>query len=245
MRIWAIADLHLSCDPRIEKPMDIFGGVWAGHDGRLKEIWERMVEPGDLVVIPGDISWALRLEEAVADLQWIARLPGQKLILKGNHDLWWSGISKVKTAAADLTSLHFLQHDAFVYGNAVIFGTRGWTCPGAKDFSEEEDGAIYRREVLRLDMSAKEAETAAQELRKQGKEPVLLAAMHYPPRNEKFEPSGFSDILQASGAKMCVYGHLHGQSAFKNGPEGTFDGIEYSLVSLDKLACCPKLIYEE
>ena len=241
MNVWAIGDLHLSLDPRIEKPMDIFGGSWVGHDKKLKEIWLRMVEPEDLVVLAGDISWALRLEEALEDLKWIDALPGTKLILKGNHDLWWSGISKVKNACKDMPTLRFLQHDAFVWGRCIVFGSRGWTCPGAKDYHEDEDGAIYRREVLRLEMSAKEAARLAEGV----DDPCIVGVMHYPPMNEKFDPNGFTQILEQSGAKQVVYGHLHGQNAFKNGPQGIFNGIEYSLISLDKLACCPKLIYKE
>ncbi len=246
MNIWAIGDLHLSRDPRIEKPMDIFGGSWVDHDKKLKEIWERLVSPEDLVILAGDISWALRLEEALEDLGWIDALPGTKLIVKGNHDLWWSGISKVKNACRDMPTLRFLQHDAFAFGSAVIFGTRGWTCPGSRDFSEEEDGGIYRREVMRLEMSAKEALSlgnAAEE--QQGSRPCLIGVMHYPPVNEKLEPSEFTAIFERMGTNAVVYGHLHGQNAFKNGPEGPFNGIEYHLISLDRLACCPKRIYTE
>lgn len=246
MRIWAIGDLHLSFDPRIEKPMDIFGGSWVGHEERLKEIWLRLVEEEDLVILAGDISWALRLDEAVCDLRWIDALPGTKLILKGNHDLWWSGISKVRHACKDMPSLRFLQHDALSWGGAVVFGTRGWVCPGARDYREEDDGPIYRREVLRLQMSADQAEKlAAEHEAKTGKKPELIGVLHYPPRNEKYEPSGFSDIFETAGVQKIVYGHLHGPNAFKNGPQGLFYGIEYSLVSLDRLECCPKLIYEE
>ncbi len=246
MNIWAIGDLHLSFDPRIEKPMDIFGGSWVGHEERLKEIWQRLVEEDDLVILAGDISWALRLDEALEDLRWIDALPGTKLILKGNHDLWWSGISKVKTACKDMKSLRFLQHDAFAWGGAVVFGSRGWVCPGAKDYSEEEDGPIYRREVLRLQMSADEAQKLAQAYETEtGRTSEKIGVMHYPPRNEKFEPSGFSGIFEQAGVQKIVYGHLHGQNAFKNGPQGDFNGIEYHLISLDRLECCPKLIYQE
>ena len=246
MNIWAIGDLHLSFDPRVEKPMDIFGGSWVGHERKLKEIWLRLVGEYDLVVLAGDISWALRLQEALADLQWIDSLPGTKLILKGNHDLWWSGISKVRYACREMKSLHFLQHDAFAWGNAVVFGTRGWVCPGAKDFSDEEDGPIYRREVLRLQMSADEArKLAAERERETGRKPEMIGILHYPPMNEKFEPNGFTELFAASGVQKVFYGHLHGQNAFKNGPQGVFGGIGYDLISLDKLECCPKLIYTE
>ena len=246
MNIWAIGDLHLSFDPRVEKPMDIFGGSWVGHEQRLKEIWLRLVEEDDLVILAGDLSWALRLDEAVCDLQWIDSLPGTKLIVKGNHDLWWSGISKVKNACKDLKTLRFLQHDAYAYGNAVIFGTRGWVCPGAKDYSEEEDGPVYRREVLRLQMSAAEADKlAAQREAETGRKPEKIGVLHYPPTNEFFEPSGFTEVFETVGVQKIIYGHLHGENAYKNGLQGLFNGIEYSLVSLDRLECCPKLIYEE
>ena len=230
MNVWAIGDLHLSLDPRIEKPMDIFGGSWVGHDKKLKDIWLRMVEPEDLVVLAGDISWALRLEEALEDLKWIDALPGTKLILKGNHDLWWSGISKVKNACKDMPTQGPEQIPGHQRRHEVVDHAH-----------EEEDGAIYRREVLRLEMSAKEAARLAEGV----DDPCIVGVMHYPPMNEKFEPNGFTQILEQSGAKQVVYGHLHGQNAFKNGPQGTFHGIEYSLISLDKLACCPKLIYKE
>ena len=246
MSIWAIGDLHLSRDPRIEKPMDIFGGSWVDHEERLKEIWLRLVGEDDLVILAGDISWALRLDEALEDLRWVDGLPGQKLIVKGNHDLWWTGISKVRAACRDMKTLHFLQHDAFAWGNAVIFGTRGWVCPGAKDYSEEEDGSVYRREVLRLQMSAAEAEILSRGSEAEtGLTPYKIGVLHYPPMNETFEPSGFSETFGTAGVQKVVYGHLHGQQAFKNGPQGIFDGIEYELVSLDRLACCPKLVYSE
>ena len=246
MSIWAIGDLHLSLGPRIQKPMDVFGGCWVNHDSRLKEIWNRMIAPDDLVILAGDLSWALRLEDALYDLAWIDALPGTKLIIKGNHDLWWSSISKIRNACQDLKTLHFLQYDAFAWHDAVIFGTRGWVCPGAKEYSEEADGAIYRREVLRLQMSAKEAERLVQMRQEEiGRKPVLISVMHYPPMNEKLETNGFLEVFESIGVQKVVYGHLHGQNAFKNGPQGTIRGIEFELISLDRLECCPKRIHAE
>ena len=241
MRIWTIGDLHLSMDPRIEKPMDIFGGNWINHDVKLKEIWEKTIAQNDVIVIPGDISWALKLEEAKADLAWIDALPGKKLILKGNHDLWWASMSKMKGLYG---SIDFLQHDARIYGNVVVFGTRGWICPGSRDFSQADE-PIYRRETLRLQMSADDALRLGSEYKNEtGKEPVYIGAMHYPPMNERTDGSEFTKIFKQTGAKKVIYGHLHGENAFKNGPQGLIDGIEYSLVSLDRLACCPMLLYK-
>lgn len=240
MKIWAIGDLHLSMDPRVEKPMDIFGGSWVNHHEKLKTIWERMVEPEDLVLIPGDISWALKLDEAKADLAWIDKLPGKKLILKGNHDLWWGSMAKMRGL---YETVDFIQHDAQIASGAVIFGTRGWTCPGAKDFTPEDE-PIFRREVMRLEMSIAEAKKLAEEYEAEtGRKAVLIGAMHYPPMNEKYEESAFSKLFEEAGTNKVVYGHLHGVNAFKNGPQGVFRNVEYSLVSLDRLECCPRLLY--
>jgi predicted phosphohydrolase len=242
MNVWAIADPHLSLDPRVEKPMDVFGGSWVDHDRKLKDNWERLVEPEDLVIVAGDISWAMRLDEALADLAFLDALPGEKVILKGNHDLWWQSLSKIEKACEPLKTLHFLQHSAFGMGGVVVFGTRGWTCPGSREFTES-DLTIYRREALRLEMSLAQARGIADKAGAEtGKKPLLIGAMHYPPTNERQEPSEFTRIFGSSGAEMVVYGHLHGSNAFKNGPAGCLEGMEYRLVSLDKLACCPLLL---
>ena len=245
MKVFGLSDLHLSFGTQ-NKSMDIFGPHWCDHWRKIEENWHKLIGADDIVLVNGDISWGLRPAEAHEDLNWVSNLPGTIVISKGNHDLWWSGISKVKTACKDMKSLRFLQHDAFAWGGAVVFGSRGWVCPGAKDYSEEEDGPIYRREVLRLQMSADEAEKLSQAYEAEtGRTPEKIGVMHYPPRNEKFEPSAFSGIFEQTGVQKIVYGHLHGQNAFKNGPQGDFNGIEYHLVSLDRLECCPKLIYQE
>lgn len=232
MNIYAIGDLHLSFDERIEKPMDIFGERWVGHYVKLKENWEKTVKEDDYVIIAGDISWGLRLDEALADFEWIHHLPGKKIITKGNHDLWWSSISKLNKLYDDIT---FLQNTAYMIEDRIaICGTRGWICPGTDGF-DSHDRKIYDREVLRLKLSLDEAKKKNPE--------YIIGVLHYPPTNDKFQPSEFTDLMAEYGVRKCVYGHLHGKDAFKNGFKGVLNGVNYSLVSLDYLDAMPQLLY--
>ena len=151
MKIFAIGDLHLSFDKRVEKPMDIFGEQWADHARRLKDNWVESVSEDDTVIICGDISWGLRLEEAAADFEWIRALPGKKLLFKGNHDLWWSSAGKLNKLYGD-EKMIFLQNDAaLIEGDGgkkiAVCGSRGWICPGSEGFTAEDD-RLYRRELL-------------------------------------------------------------------------------------------------
>ena len=234
MNLYAIGDLHLSFDERIEKPMDIFGPRWKDHYRKLEEKWRKIVTENDAVIIPGDISWGLRLDEALADLEWVHNLPGKKILTKGNHDLWWMGVGKLNRLHSDMV---FLQNTSIETAPGVyVCGSRGWICPGTEGFSEHDE-KIYKRELLRLEFSLKEAQ-------KQNPK-AIIAALHYPPTNDKMQGSGFTDLMERYGVKTCIYGHLHGKEAFKNGMQGVFNGVEYRLVSLDYLECTPKLIYEE
>ena len=233
MNIYAIGDLHLSFDPRIEKPMDIFGANWERHDEKVKESWCRQVSSDDIVVLPGDISWGLRQDEAMADLEWIHNLPGKKVITKGNHDLWWTTITRLNRLFDDIT---FLQNKCYMAGNIAVCGSRGWICPGTEGF-DSHDRKIYERELLRLSLSLEDAKSRGAE--------TIIAALHYPPTNDKMQGSGFTKMLEEYGVKTCVYGHLHGKEAFKNGIRGTLNGVEYKLVSLDYLDGRPKLIFRD
>ena len=241
MKIYAIGDVHLSLDERIEKPMDVFGPRWEDHTARLEENWRSKITDDDLVIIAGDISWGLRLEEAMADLMFLDSLPGTKVLTKGNHDPWWGSISKLNKISERLI---FLQNCAYVFDRVseggetekiAITGTRGWICPGTEGF-DEHDLKIYNREQLRLRMSLEDA--AAQGADR------IITSIHYPPSNDKFEESGFTSLMEEFGVKTCVYGHLHGKEAFKNGYKGIWNGVEYRLVSLDYVDCEPVLIYE-
>lgn len=233
MKIFAIGDPHLSFDERIQKPMDVFGAGWKDHSQRLKEKWESVVSPEDIVLVLGDISWGLRLDEAMADLTWIHDLPGTKVITKGNHDLWWVSTNKLNTLFDDVT---FLQNHCYMVNDAVaICGTRGWICPGTPGF-DDHDNKIYEREQLRLRMSLDDAKAhGASE---------IICCLHYPPTNDKFQSSGFTQLMMEYGVKQCLYGHLHGREAFKNGFQGHWNGIKYRLVSLDYVECEPQLVKE-
>lgn len=228
MSIYIIGDLHLSKDPAIDKPMDIFGDSWLNHDDRVEEEWKKLVKEDDTVVIAGDISWGLKLEEAMMDLQWIDSLPGKKVILKGNHDLWWSGIGKMNKLFDSIT---FMQNTAYLVGETAICGSRGWNCPGSESF-QESDTKIYNREVLRLEMSLKDAVSKGAK--------KIIGVMHYPPTNDKKQPSDFTRLFEEYGVKNVYYGHLHGQDA-KRSVALNINGISYRLISLDAVDCVPQL----
>ena len=229
--IYAIGDVHLSLDERIKKPMDVFGPKWENHAERLRDNWVSKVKSDDLVIICGDISWGLKLEEAMADLLFLDGLPGHKIITKGNHDLWWGSVSKLNNISDGMT---FLQNTAYVdeEGTAIV-GTRGWICPGTDGF-DAHDQKIYDREQIRLRLSLEDA------VGKGAKK--IIASLHYPPSNDRFEESGFTRLLEEFGVSTCVYGHLHGKDAFKNGYKGIWNGVEYKLVSLDYVEASPVLI---
>lgn len=227
MSIYAIGDLHLSMDPKIDKPMDIYGGIWVDHARKVKENCEKKITDNDTLIIAGDISWALKLPDAMADLEWISKLPGKKVCFKGNHDLWWSGIKKLNTLFDDIT---FMQNDVYMVEKIAICGTRGWICPGTDGF-DASDEKIYKRELLRLEASLKAAIAAdAQE---------IIGVMHYFPTNDKKQLSGFTDLFEKYGVKEVVFGHLHGHDAERNKEPFNLNGVTYRLVSLDGIDADP------
>lgn len=225
MTIWAISDLHL---PARTKPMDIFGPHWANHFERISEDWISRVNEEDIVLLPGDLSWAMQLEEAEEDIEKIGALPGTKLLLRGNHDYWWSSIGRVRRSLPE--RCFAIQNDSMMIGDYLFAGTRGWTIPVEPDGSSD-DAKIYRRERQRLEMSLKSA-------RAQSSDAPLIVMMHYPPRSDN--QIGFSDLLSAYHADEVVYGHLHG-GGLVGAINGVVDGLNYHQVSCDgldfKLAC--------
>jgi len=233
MSIFVIADLHLSLS--VDKPMDIYGGQWVNHAERIKKNWMKLIKEEDTVIIPGDISWGLRLTEAMEDLKWIDDLPGKKVLFKGNHDLWWNSIGKLNKLFEHLT---FIQNTYYETENHRICGSRGWTCPGESGFTQQ-DQKIYQRELGRLRLSLENA------VKNGDSRKELIGVLHFPPTNEKLESSGFTDIFEEFGVKKVVYGHLHGREAYKNGLQGIKNGIEYYLTSCDKLECIPLLLEKE
>lgn len=232
MSIYAIGDLHLSFSEGVEKPMDMFGLEWVNHAERVRGNWIRTVSQDDTVIIAGDISWGLHMEEALADLDWIDALPGKKVLVKGNHDLWWNSITKLKRL---YDNIFFVQNNYFPVGKVAICGTRGWICPGDNNFTAHDE-KIYKRELIRLRFSIEEAVHAGYM--------NIVGVLHFPPTNDKLQGSGFTELFSEYGVKKVVYGHLHGKEAFSKGLEANLNGVEYKLVSLDKLKCEPLMIWE-
>lgn len=230
MSIYAIGDLHLSFDTKVDKPMDLYGGAWIDHWKNLQRYWKETITAEDTVILAGDISWGLKLSEAMADLAWIDALPGKKVIFKGNHDLWWSGLGKMNQLFESVT---FVQNTSYEAEGYFLCGSRGWTCPGNDEFTRQDE-KIYKRELLRLQMSLEHAKS-------QGGEHII-GVLHFPPSAGPCRGSGFTELFRSAGAEMVVYGHLHGQEAFKHGLKGQYAGVQYQLVSLDYLNCRPVLI---
>ncbi|MGI6731023.1 MAG: metallophosphoesterase [Anaerovoracaceae bacterium] len=233
MSIFAIADLHLSLSG--EKPMDIYGGEWVNHTEKIKNLWMETVTKEDTIILPGDNSWALKLEEAKEDLEWLSNLPGKKVMVKGNHDLWWNSISKLNKLH---DSMYFLQNTFYEAENMAICGTRGWICPGDDDFTPHDE-KIYKRELGRLKLSLEAAAAAGFAEPGEDGRSRIICALHYPPTNDRLMSSGFTDLFEAYRVQKVVYGHLHGKDAYKNGLMGMRNQVEYYLTSVDYLKCKP------
>ena len=218
MALYAISDLHLSLSQ--DKPMDIFGQNWHMHHEKIKDNWLGSISETDTVLIGGDISWSMKMEDGKKELHWIHELPGKKLIIKGNHDYWWSSITKLNNMYEDMK---FIQNNHYSYENYGVCGTRGWICPGAERF-EESDYKIYLRELNRMKLSLESARKAGCER--------IIAMIHYPPTNEKFEVSGFTELFKEYGVEKVIYGHLHGPFHYKI-LKGIREDTEYLLTSCD------------
>ena len=224
MSLYTIADLHLSFG--VDKPMDVFRG-WENHAQRLEENWRRLIGPEDTVVIGGDISWGLDISEALEDFLWLDRPPGRKLLLKGNHDLWFSTKTKVEKFFAEngITTLEILFNNAFRYGDYVICGTRGW-------MNDQTDKKVLKRECGRLRLSLEAA-------KKLGGEPIVF--FHYPPVFGSGDCPEIIEILLEYGIKEVYYGHIHG-FRISHAINGERYGINFHLVSGDFLQFEPKFI---
>ncbi|MBC7959230.1 MAG: metallophosphoesterase [Vallitaleaceae bacterium] len=219
--IYAIGDLHLGFSQG--KTMDVFGPHWTHHPEKIKEDWLSKVQEDDLVLIAGDSSWAMTLEDGLSDLNYLRELPGNKLLIKGNHDYWWTSLSQIKKRTSN-QKLFFLQNDCFVFKNINICGARGWICPNESAFTEN-DQKIYQREAQRLKMSLDAAE----------KSKPILVLMHFPPMNEQLEESLYTKLLKEYEVQQVIYGHVHGEINFQNAPNGRIGNIDYHLVSADYL----------
>ncbi|MDQ5983399.1 MAG: 3',5'-cyclic adenosine monophosphate phosphodiesterase CpdA [Eubacteriales bacterium SKADARSKE-1] len=230
MALYAIADLHLAFSTGKIKSMNIFPG-WENYTEKLESNWRKKVTDNDTVVIAGDISWAKRLDESYEDFAFIESLPGRKLLIKGNHDYWWTSRKKMDTYFAEnsFNSISVIFNSTNVVENFAVCGTRGWFF----DSSTDEDIKVLKREVGRLETSIKLAEQT-------GAQPV--AFLHYPPVYGDFECEEIMSVLISHNIKKCYYGHVHGKNAAKRVIEGEYKGIDFKLISCDYLKFTPVLV---
>ncbi len=235
MALYVIGDTHFSSERN--KPMDVFGGKWHNYDKKLVTSIGECMKEGDTLVICGDFSWGMSLNDTLSDFKLLDSFPGRKLLLKGNHDYWWETVSKMKKFFSEhnISTIDFIHNNFFEYNKKILLcGTRGWMYDN-NDPSCKED-KIYKREVLRLRQSLESAK-----LHIDGKE--IICFMHYPPVCRDFEITEFTDVLKEYGVSRCCYGHLHAES-IKNAFRGIRNGIEYLLVSADAVDFKPILLSE-
>ena len=223
MKLFAIGDLHLSHSSN--KPMSIFGPNWDNHAERIAAAWRERVSDEDAVLIPGDISWAMQLDEARLDIEYVAALPGKKVIMRGNHDYWWTTACKMERYLTEngFDTMHILHNNACMVGDYALCGTRGWPF----DDTNAQDAKIMAREAGRLRMSLQAGGSAQK-----------IAFLHYPPVYPGGCAQPLVDILHEFGVQQCYYGHLHGKS-IRGAIQREVDGIRYKLVSADGLHFCP------
>ena len=223
MKIYAISDLHMCLNG--SKPMNVFGASWENYLEKIFADWEKKVTDEDVVLIGGDVSWAMELEDAVKDIRTLLPLKGKKVFVRGNHDYWWKSISRVRAALPE--GFYALQNDSLKFGKYIVCGSRAWCVEGSPDF-KEQDRKIYLREVERLRLALHSAERQKEE----GDEIVCL--IHYPPFNVRRENSLFTDLFEEKGVSRVLYGHLHGTES-RTDPVVEKNGIRYFLTSCDRL----------
>lgn len=228
MAIYTIGDLHLSFkDP---KPMDIFGDNWENHEERIKKDWIKKVKPEDTVIHPGDFSWAMHLKDTIPDFEFLNSLPGKKIMLKGNHEYWWTTLKSMQKFLDEykFQNIAFLQNNSIKVENKIICGTRGWAILDKESSNYKK---VLNREVLRLEMSLKDGIEKNKEYQN---ELELIVFMHYPPISKQNLNTVFLKILKQYNIKRCYYAHLHGKS-IEEAVEGNIQGIDFKLVSSDGL----------
>ena len=227
MSIFVIGDLHLSFNN--PKPMDIFGENWSGHEEKIRSNWIENVTENDLVILPGDFSWETYLNGTKPDFEFLNSLPGKKLLLKGNHDYWWTTVTSMRTFLKEnnYTNIDFLYNNSYEFEGKIICGTRGWSI-----IDEETDKKLINRELIRLEISLKDG------INKYGTNKEIIVFMHYPPITRakiiSEQEADFVELMKKYNIKRCYYGHLHGAS-IADAVEGEIEGIDFKLVSADGL----------
>lgn len=221
MAIYTISDLHLSLG--MDKPMNIFGSNWENHEKKIENNWIKKVKDNDLVLLPGDFSWAMYINDAKKDFEYLNKLPGTKLLLKGNHDYWWDTLKKNREFLEknNFKKIDFIYNNSYIWENKIITGTRGWS------EQEEKPEKIIRRENIRLEQSIRNG------LEKFGSDKEIIVCMHYPPFNS-YESTelNFIKTMKKYNVKTCIYGHIHGEGA-KDAKQGKIDGIQFIMASSD------------
>lgn len=221
MKVYSISDLHL--DINNTKPMDVFGPSWQNYIESIVEDWNNKVQEDDVVVLAGDFSWAMKLEDVVADLNWLDSLKGYKILIRGNHDYWWKSPSAIRKVLPKKT--YVLQNDSVKIGDYIFCGNRGWIIPEGQ-YNNEENIKLYNREVLRLELSL----TNAKKLQTNNEKIIFIT--HYPPFNVKREPSEFTKLIESYGVYKVIFGHLHGYIHPKM-YYNEINGVKYYLTSCD------------
>ncbi len=234
MAVYVMADLHLSFG-EVDKPMDVFGGAWVGYMDRIKESWENTVGPEDTVIVPGDISWAMKLKDSLEDLKFLDSLPGNKILLKGNHDYWWDTVAKMQRFLLDhdLNSIKILYNNAYEVEDYILCGTRLWDSVGSS--SEAADRKAYLRELGRLKMSLDKG-VALQKA--SGVQSQIVVFTHFPPTATYDGVPEFMNLLKEYRVEKCYYGHIHGVGILQ-ATQGDVNGVELKLVSADALGFVP------
>jgi len=231
MAFYTMSDTHLAFS--VKKPMDIFGSRWKDHHKKIEEAWNRTVTPNDTVFVGGDLSWGISLEEAREDLLFLDRLNGQKILLRGNHDYWWTTPKKVTDFFAEngITTMKLLQNNSYIVEGVAVCGTRGWYSDSASAPEDSDYRKIVARETERLKLSLDSV-----------KDPTLekIVFMHFPPYFEHYVCRPLIDRMKEYGVKRCYYGHIHG--VYGVAPVHHFEGIDFHLVSADYLNFSPVLI---
>lgn len=241
MSLYVISDLHLSTSEQTNKSMEVFGPAWTGYTEKIKKYWSAVVNDEDFVVIPGDISWAMKLEEALDDFNFIESLPGTKIIGKGNHDFWWSTVSKINRFFEEnnINSIKILHNNAYKLEDCIIAGTRGWFYDEKQQnvINDTDFEKIVARETTRLEISL----NAAKELQQNENELPILVFLHFPPVWNGFECRPIIDLLHKYNVKKCYFGHIHGNYYVNRCTE--FEGIDFVLTAADFLKFAPMPLF--
>ncbi len=240
MSVFVMGDLHLSTLASTNKSMEVFGRRWSGYIDKISKNWTSIVNSDDTVIVPGDISWALSLEEAESDLKFINALPGKKIFLKGNHDFWWSTLSKMNAffEKNEITTIDFLYNNALIVEDFILCGSRGWYQDNDNEKARQDNNyeKIIARECIRLKLSLDEGK----KFKEEHTDKELVVFMHFPPFWNRFECREFIDILKEYGVKRCYFGHIHGNYTAPRYVE--HEGVDFIIVSADYLEFAPRLI---